>query len=123
MVSQSRSVTRSLSANRLRGDLREARFWKPRERPTIRVDAVNTWTFSDSNPGAFALRTQVYDSRAHKEVGSANWRCNRELFTSFQAVRSEQISVTLQSHANELAPSANFCLAKQLLQRVLDRAL
>ena len=41
----------------------------------------------------------------------------------FRQVPSEQISVTLQSHANQLASSAHFRLAKQLLQCVLDRAL
>ena len=41
----------------------------------------------------------------------------------FRQVTSEQISVALQSHANQLASGSNFRLAKQLLQCVLDGAL
>jgi hypothetical protein len=35
----------------------------------------------------------------------------------------EQISITLQSHANQLASSSNLSLGKQLLVRVFHRAL
>lgn len=46
-------------------------------------------------------------------AGSATWRCNRRLFVLFfRQVLSEQISVTFQSHADELAPSPDLRFSK-----------